>query len=141
MCKQTFSNSNQSYLVDSNAQYVDAMNDGIYCLNGESENNGKSENIESKVANKSLTAWQFNLSKHYRFTKSSSTQLQVSPGKKQFEYICKLLRANTCEVIYFDERFTKEQTQTIRTLQKNSNTQLHNAKLAYLFEDTLDLVS
>lgn len=89
----------------------------------------------------SSSAWVFNLSKHYRFAKSAARQLQVCTNKKQFEYICRLLKANTCEVIYFDEDFSFEQTQTIRELQKNSTTQLHSAKLAYMFEDNLALAS
>ncbi|MDT0594323.1 hypothetical protein [Glaciecola petra] len=87
------------------------------------------------------SAWVFNLSKHYRFAKADARQLQVNSNNKQFEYICRLLKANTCEVIYFDEDFSFEQTQIIRKLQKSTGTQLHSAKLAYLFEDNLALAS
>lgn len=102
------------------------------------------KSINSIASSKHLSsnsAWVFNLSKHYRFAKAATRQLQVSTNKKQFEYICTLLRANNCDVIYFDEDFSFEQTQTIRKLQKESKTQLHSAKLAYLFEGNLALAS
>lgn len=86
------------------------------------------------------SAWKFNVSKYYKFAKPSKLQLQVATEQqKQFETICKLLKANNCEVIYFDEQFDQEQTRRLRELQKTSNTQLHNAKLAFLFEDSLDM--
>jgi hypothetical protein len=53
----------------------------------------------------------------------------------QYEYLCQLLRANTCHTIYFDANFSQEQLDVIKVLQARSRTELVNSRLMYLFSD------
>lgn len=79
--------------------------------------------------------WICNVSKDYMFAHSSADYLQIKTSSKhsQFELICRLLDADTCRVIYFDENLSHSQLGLLRERLIHSNTELLNAKVAYLF--------
>ena len=79
--------------------------------------------------------WTCSVSKGFRFAKRKADNLQIIPSQKhsQFYLVCKLLKANTCDVIYFDEQFTQTQLATLRVLQTQTQTTLINAKQAFMF--------
>jgi hypothetical protein len=97
----------------------------------------------NKFAQKPIVrGWICNLSKRYVFTHQHHDYLQISASNKhsQFALICKLLAANTCRVIYFDEQLTPEQLVELRVLHDNSQTELLHAKLAYTFAKEVSIL-
>jgi hypothetical protein len=108
------------------------------------------------ATNKEGDGWVVNISAGYRFTTRAQHQIQISYSQyvkplllrakpnykeiaetlinKQFEFLCALLRANTCKFIYFDAAFSDEQFAQIRVLQSCSHCELINTRLAYMFE-------
>lgn len=79
--------------------------------------------------------WICNVSNDFKFASVKKDYLQITKHSvhSQFKIICKLLAANTCDVIYFDEQFNREQFQTLRRLQSLTQTDLIHAKQAYMF--------
>lgn len=91
----------------------------------------------------SKAGWICNVSQDFKFSQVFHEYLQIAPNKShdQFSLICRLLRANNCRVIYFDDNFTLQQLATIRRLQRRSQTKLFNAKMAFLFSDKISALS
>lgn len=106
--------------------------------------------------------WVYNISAGFRFSSSTSKQLQISYSRflkpllvhtdlvssadakriarllinKQFDYLCSLLRAGNCETIYFDAKFSEAQFTVIRQLQSGCDTELVNARMVYMFKES-----
>lgn len=79
--------------------------------------------------------WICNLSQQYVFSQQHHEylQIQASENYSQFTLICKLLAADNCRVIYFDDHLTTEQLIEIRRMQQGSQTELLHAKVAFIF--------
>lgn len=116
----------------------------------------KAIHANSLAANKQSDGWVVNISAGYRFASRAQHQIQICYSQyakpllqqekanykeiaetlinKQFEFMCALLRANTCKCIYFDAAFSDEQLAQIRVLQSCSQSELINTRMAYMFE-------
>ncbi|MGB3725954.1 MAG: hypothetical protein WA981_09340 [Glaciecola sp.] len=94
-------------------------------------------NDYKKIITHSNRGWLCNISKHYRFSDSNKRYLTVQSTSKhnQFDILCKLLTANTCDTIYIDEPLTTAQLATVRVLQGVSNTKILHARLSQLFSN------
>lgn len=79
--------------------------------------------------------WICNLSQHYVFTQAHHEYLQIQANERfsQFTLICRLLEADTCRVIYFDDQLSAEQLLELRKRQQGSHTELLHAKIAFMF--------
>ncbi|MFT6267602.1 MAG: hypothetical protein ACJAVV_000400 [Alphaproteobacteria bacterium] len=91
--------------------------------------------IQSKANQMAQKGWICNLSEHYVFSQQHHEYLQIQPSKQhtQFNLICRLLEADTCRVIYFDDQLTKGQLALLRDRHIGSRTELLHAKVAHLF--------
>jgi hypothetical protein len=69
------------------------------------------------------------------FSQQHHEYLQIQPSKQytQFDLICRLLEANTCRVIYFDDQLTQDQLSLLRERRISNKTELLHAKVAHLF--------
>lgn len=85
--------------------------------------------------NERKKGWVCNLSQQYVFSQQHHEYLQIKTPENttQFPLICKLLEADTCRVIYFDDHLTTEQLTELRRRQRSSKTELLHAKIAYFF--------
>jgi hypothetical protein len=79
--------------------------------------------------------WICNLSQHYAFTQVHHEYLQIQANERfsQFTLICRLLEADTCRVIYFDDQLSAEQLLELRRRQQGSRTELLHAKITFMF--------
>ena len=91
-----------------------------------------------KLAKKNRkNGWICNLSQQYVFSQQHHEYLQIkaTENNSQFTIMCKLLEADTCRVIYFDDHLTPEQLLELRKRQQLSQTELLHAKVAFIFSD------
>lgn len=79
--------------------------------------------------------WICNLSQQFIFSQQHHEYLQIQTTEKfsQFTLICKLLEADTCRIIYFDDQLTPTELAELRKMQHGSQTELLHAKVAYMF--------
>lgn len=79
--------------------------------------------------------WICNLSQQYVFSQAHHEYLQIKTNDhfSQFTLICKLLEADTCRVIYFDDQLSANQLLELRKRQQGSQTELLHAKIAFMF--------
>lgn len=79
--------------------------------------------------------WLCNVAQHVKLANTVENGINVSGKGKysQYELIVKLLKAETCDVIYFDCRFSAAQIAILKMLQLFSNTELVHARLAMQF--------
>ena len=79
--------------------------------------------------------WICNLSQQYVFSQQHHEYLQIiaTENNSQFTIMCKLLEADTCRVIYFDDQLTADQLLELRKRQQLSQTELLHAKVAFIF--------
>ena len=91
--------------------------------------------VRAKTAKQGIKGWICNISKRYVFSQHHHEYLQIEAksNHSQFNIICKLLDANTCSVIYFDEQLTPQQLAFIRQHHSHSRTELLHAKVAFMF--------
>lgn len=99
--------------------------------------------ISSRVQPSSSRGWICNISKQYVFSQQHHEYLQIKSScqHSQFDLICKLLEANTCRVIYFDEQLSPEQLTHLRNTHYASRAELIHAKLAFLFAKDVTTIS
>jgi hypothetical protein len=90
------------------------------------------QNKENKQARK---GWVCNLSRNYVFSQQHHEYLQIQPSETytQFDLICRLIDADTCRVIYFDEQLTQVQLSLLRQRLICSKTEILHAKVAFMF--------
>jgi len=79
--------------------------------------------------------WICNLSHNYVFSQQHHEflQIQATGTHSQFTLMCKLLKAETCRIIYFDDKLTAEQLLKLRKIQQFSQTEIIHAKVAFMF--------
>ena len=95
---------------------------------------------KANKSNKQHTkGWTCNLSKRYAFSQHRKEQLNIKTNEQytQFDIMCRLLKANTCSVIYFDEQLSDSQLTYIREHHSNTRTELLHAKIAFMFSKTI----
>jgi hypothetical protein len=86
-------------------------------------------------AGNSKNRWLCNVATHVKLSNKVENGINVSAKGKysQYELIVKLLKAETCDVIYFDCRFSAAQIAILKMLQLFSNTEIVHARLAMQF--------
>jgi hypothetical protein len=93
-------------------------------------------NVHSiRDASTSKKRWLCSVAEHVKLSNTVENGINVSGKGKysQYELIVKLLKAETCDVIYFDCRFSTAQIAILKMLQLFSNTELVHARLAMQF--------
>ncbi|MFC4699283.1 hypothetical protein ACFO4O_03810 [Glaciecola siphonariae] len=80
--------------------------------------------------------WLCNVSEGLRLSKNVENGLNIdSSGKySQYELMVKLLKAETCDVIYFNCSLSASQIGILKMLQVFSNTELVHSRLAMQFD-------
>nr|WP_136252272.1 hypothetical protein [Ningiella ruwaisensis] len=83
----------------------------------------------------SKARWICNVSEHVKLAKGVERAINISGKGKfsQYELMVKLLKAETCDVIYFDCQLSAQQIGILKMLQVFSKTELKNARLAMQF--------
>ncbi|WP_395343443.1 hypothetical protein PN836_003410 [Ningiella sp. W23] len=79
--------------------------------------------------------WIANVSQSVRISKGTERAINIKHSDKfsQYELIVQLLKAENCDVIYFDCQLSSSQIGIIKMLQMFSNTELVHARLAMQF--------
>jgi len=80
--------------------------------------------------------WLCNVSEGVKLTKGLKNGLNVATNANftQYDLMVKLLKAETCDVIYFDCHLSPNQIGILKMLQVFSNTKLVHARLAMQFD-------
>jgi hypothetical protein len=97
----------------------------------------KSANSELSSDSKApIARWLCNVSESVKLSKDVANGLNVCGRGKlsQYELMVKLLKAETCDVIYFDCQLSASQIGILKMLQVFSNTELVHSRLAMQFE-------
>ncbi|MBT1449562.1 hypothetical protein KJ365_01600 [Glaciecola sp. XM2] len=95
------------------------------------------DNVSSiRDAKTTKKRWLCCVAEHVKFAKTVDGGLNVRPSKtlSQYELMVKLLKAETCDVIYFDCHLSAAQIGILKMLQMFSGTQLVHARLAMQFD-------
>ncbi len=100
---------------------------------------GTSTKISFIQANKTVSAkkrWLCNVSEAVKLSKHVKNALNIEGRGKfsQYELMVKLLKAETCDVIYFDCHLSANQIGILKMLQVFSNTELVHSRLAMQFD-------
>lgn len=102
-------------------------------------NSGTSAKVSFIQANKTVSAkkrWLCNVSEAVKLSKHVKNGLNIS-GRgtfSQYELMVQLLKAETCDVIYFDCHLSASQIGILKMLQVFSNTELVHSRLAMQFD-------
>lgn len=102
-------------------------------------NSGASSKVSFIQANKTVSAkkrWLCNVSEAVKLSKHVKNGLNIS-GRgtfSQYELMVQLLKAETCDVIYFDCHLSASQIGILKMLQVFSNTELVHSRLAMQFD-------
>jgi hypothetical protein len=80
--------------------------------------------------------WLCSVAENVKLSANVDRGINISGNGKysQYELVVKLLKAETCDVIYFDCRFSSAQIGILKMLQLFSSTELVHARLAMQFD-------
>lgn len=106
-------------------------------------NNSVSKSFTSNVSpiaeNHKKLGWLCNVSEGVKLSKNVANGLNIDCRGKlsQYELMVKLLKAETCDVIYFDCHLSHSQIGILKMLQVFSSTELVHARLAMQFDKAM----
>lgn len=122
-----------STITTQNTSHISNQANRVATAHASTVSLNKVANIAEKNAKK---RWLCNVSEGVKLSKSVKYGLNIdSRGKlTQYELMVKLLKTETCDVIYFDCHLSASQIGILKMLQVFSNTELVHARLAMQFE-------